>query len=491
MGFLVVPNDYSYVPAAGVLGLLAAAAVVAWAPAADRRFLLAAVLAAFALRAVAGVVFYYTSLELGGDGTPAGKDDALYFEWGSAVVGAWRDGDLQPPPRVLPGSTQHGYIYVNSLLFALLGQHLLVPVMLNAAVAALTALPVFALTREAWGTRAARFAVVAMVLALHSAFFAALNMKDTLIAFLAVLGLVAVVRSTAGLTAGRVALLLATAIALLSLRPTVALLFAGVAGLFAGLPLVRRSLRVDAAAPALMQQRPLAHAVDGLAGVAIFEHANGRPLDEARDLISRRGEAAEAEGSRVARDSMFDIIADAHGLRRVALLPLAVIYTLVQPFPPWPRFGEEWHFNVLIVANIAWLAIVPFAVYGFLHALRHHRATMGPLLLFTVLWLLAIAWTYYGIQTRYRVTLEPLAAVFAGAGLLAWPASRPLAVLWALALALAAILYLAVKDQAPLPALGALGLVWLATLGATLRARLLAPLLHLRWLDPIAPGAAP
>ena len=104
-----------------------------------------------------------------------------------------------------------------------------------------------------------------------------------------------------------------------------------------------------------MNQPTLALGADGIAGAGVFELANGHPLNEARDLISRRGEAAEAEGSRVVDDSMFDVIANAHGLRRAALLPLAVIYTIVQPFPPWPRFGEEWHFNVLIVANVAWL----------------------------------------------------------------------------------------------------------------------------------------
>ena len=80
--------------------------------------------------------------------------------------------------------------------------------------------------------------------------------------------------------------------------------------------------------------------------------------------------------------------------------------------------------------------------------------------------------------------------MFAGAGLLAWPASRPLVVLWALALTLAAVLYLAVKSQVPEPALGALMLAWLTALGATLRARLLAPLLGMKWLDPIAPEPA-
>ena len=492
-GLLAVPNDFGYLPGAAAFAALGAVVVIIAAPADDRRALLLLFFAGMTLRVAAGITFYYVSVGLGGDGTPAGKDDAKYFSWGSSLVEAWRDGSLSPAPRILPGSTQHGYIYVNAIAFALFGQHLLAPIMFNAMVGGLMVVPVYAAARALWGRRAGLWGAALAAGSLHMAFYAALNMKDTLIAFLAVSGLAIAVRSRRDLRTADAFALVAAGAGLLALRPPAAGLYTAVVALFVGWPWIRRAA-TGFERGAIGRWLPFADRLaDVGTGYAVVVATNGDAREDLRGLLTRRGEAAEAESGRLVRDdSYFNVIADAHGLRRAALLPLAVIYTLVQPFPPWPRFGEECHFNVLIIANASWLLIVPFAAYGFFHALRNRRIEAAPVLLFVAVWLLAIAWTYYGIQSRYRVTLEPIAMVFAGAGLVAWPRSRPLTVLWLLALALAAILYVVLKRQVPLAGAAPLALAWLAASAGAVRRGWLRPLLGLRWLDgPIGDERSP
>ncbi len=488
--FAAVPNDYAYIPAALVFALLGAA-TLSFAPAEHRRFLFGVFAVGMAVRVAAGIAFYYTSLGLGGDGTPAGKDDRAYFEWGSTVLQAWRDGSLTPPPRTLPASTQHGYIYLNAILFGGLGQHLLVPVMFNAAVGALTAVPVFTLARSLWGNRAARFGAMLVVAHGPLVFYSALNMKDALIAFLAVGGLAVAVESREALRPSRALALVATWGALMALRPVAGGLFATVGAIFVGLPLLRRTLATTDRGWLANLWPGAAHQAEIVTGYAVAQVEQGTTIERLRGFTTERAGSAEGEvTSRLVRDdSLFRLVQDATGLRKVAVLPLAVIYTLVQPFPPWPRFGEAWHFNVLILANIAWLAAVPFGVYGLLQVLRHQRRRAAPVVLFVVLWFLAIAWTYFGIQSRYRLTIEPIALALAGGAIAAWPRPRPLVALWALAIGAAMLLYLALKSQLPLPVLGVMALAWAFAAVVAIRRRVLQPLLGLAWLAPL-PGDA-
>ncbi len=111
-------------------------------------------------------------------------DDAAYFRLSSALAsqirGATPDPAYAPPLWGGDAYLMGPFVYVETLLFVLFGADVLLPILMNAAIAVATAVMVFAMCGRLFGSRAGLVAAAVVAFYPSLILWSALNLKDAL-----------------------------------------------------------------------------------------------------------------------------------------------------------------------------------------------------------------------------------------------------------------------------------------------------------------------
>lgn len=225
-------------PALTILVLAAALAAIARAVVPDLQWRGVALLAdfAFAVRAASAMILHTGSVALGCGGFITG-DDADYATLSWAFVSFLRGDPLEPV--VPPYWGGHAYlfgpfVYLESVIFYLLGPQVLAVQLLNAALGAGLVIVVFAIVRRLFDAHAAMLAAAVVAFFPSLILWSALNLKDALALVLIGAFFYLLQRFMARPSVPTLALALVPLIPMLSLRPYVYTLLALVlpAGVF-------------------------------------------------------------------------------------------------------------------------------------------------------------------------------------------------------------------------------------------------------------------
>lgn len=149
----------------------------------DRVFVMRTALLAFALRAAAGAVLFVGSTWIGRGGAVTG-DDGAYADLAWAFV-RYLKGDPHPPdvPPIWNGQAYlfGTFVYLESALFYVIGREMLAMQFINAAVAALTYVVLFDMSRTVFGPRPARLVMLLAAVFPSLVLWSSLNLKEALV----------------------------------------------------------------------------------------------------------------------------------------------------------------------------------------------------------------------------------------------------------------------------------------------------------------------
>lgn len=278
LGILIADARWVEAGAALLFGGGLMAAAFAATPAAYRSVVLPIASLAFALRAATAVVLHVGSSAAGLGGFVTG-DDREYYVVARAFV-LWLTGRPEPPyvPPYWAGELYlfGTWVYVESALFLLVGALPLVPISLNAALGALTAVLSWGLAFRLHDARSATLAATLVALWPSLILWSALNLKDALALALIMLFLWSVARLR---TRPALAGLVAPALVLVLMQSLRGYIFTGLSMLLpigvwtlTGLP--RRKYRLLLAAAAIIGGGALAIDQAGLGlGASLLERS--------------------------------------------------------------------------------------------------------------------------------------------------------------------------------------------------------------------------
>ncbi len=361
----------------------------------DIRFLVVLVVTGFVLRAGLAVILRQLDLNmvLGGDeGT---------FDANAHVFQMWLDGIIPEPfQEKWRNSSQVGYFVIVGSMYWLIGPIQIVPVLLNCAIGALTAIPVYRLSARLAGSLSGRIAATLVTFFPSLVLWSCLLVRDALafflIAWCVVLGQDLLRRATLP----RIVALTACLGVLATLRSYIFLLLAGA---------------IVAAFLVSMTRRPgraLVVAILSTIGILLLVRGAGLGsefvgedylvrIDEQRRLNAIVGNAAIDIGGH-------DLTTPVGAL---TYLPIGLAYFLLAPFP-WQMGGRQ---ALALPDMLLWYACFPLVLMGIGHVIRRRRvAALVPLLAgVSISMLYGLVEGNVGIIVRHRAQVLVLFLPFA------------------------------------------------------------------------------
>jgi len=428
----------------GVLNYLVLHVVTA----ADQKRLYLALAVAFLIRVAWGFGVYYWSLANGGIGTLTDADDRVYDYYGWLVAQSWRRGQFDVGRIPL---SHTGFVYAVAAIYTLIGHNIPAVVVTNSFLSVGTAILTYDIAAQLYGDRrVSRLALLLTAFFPPLVYYGGFFHKEALIIFLMTFVAREGLKLRTGAKGGKANVhLLCAAIALLmlyTLRRAFAVIGFAIVFMYLLLRLKDMSLHkrlFDAAMLLTFVGVGLVFARVPLGGVE--GSFGGDVLFYSSHLPSNIREYVAAHP-----DSLFRIFATRTSIvERAYLLPVAVIYSVIIPFPPWADVGT-WHGNVLVRMNIAWIVLVPFAFYGIVHSMRRERTRSFFVYGLVASVVLALAIGYVGAIERYRNAVQPLNMVFAALGLVHYDRARRWAAGWFVAYMMGILLYVILKSHSDL-----------------------------------------
>jgi hypothetical protein len=363
----------------------------------DLRFLVVLVVVGFVLRVGLAVLLRQLDLNM-----VLGGDEGTY-DRNARFFAGWLDGTFPEPFQARwRGTSQVGYFVLVGTIYSLFGPVQLIPVVLNCAVGALTAIPAHRLASRIGGRLAGRVAAVLVTLFPSLLLWSCLLVRDALafflIAWCAVLGQELLRR----VTLSRAVLLIGCLGALATIRTYMFLVLAAALVAAFAVSVSRKPGRAIAvSALSVIGVLALVRGA-GLGAEFVGEDVLGR-IDEQRRLNALGGNAGIDLGGH-------DLSTPVGAL---SYLPIGLTYFLLAPFP-WQMGGRQ----VLALPDmLLWYVCLPLAVIGAVRAVRYRRtAALAPLFAGIAISLLyALVEGNVGIIVRHRaqvlVLLLPFAAV--------------------------------------------------------------------------------
>jgi len=359
----------------------------------ERHTLVPIFLAAFAVRAGVAIVVAYAAP----DGYFA-LDDQRYSALGQELARYWAGQGSYPED--IHGAL--GYYLWNAAIFTLVGPVPLAPTLLNGALGAGCSVLAWSLARAISGEIAARYAALLTAFFPSLVLWSSLNLKDAL----AVAAILVCVRAAQRLnTRLRIGPLAAIALAL------------GVLGELRGYLalVVAAALVVAVVVPRLGGRRALVSIAATLAFGALVmlwvgpieglgDEASLESLDHARRELAFGASAYQGDA---------DISTPTTAL---SFLPIGLGYFLLAP-APW----QVWNSRQLLTLPemLAWYALLPQVVAGFLVAIRRRFGAALPLASFALFGTLSYALVESNLGTAYRHRAQVLVLflVFGAIGL--------------------------------------------------------------------------
>lgn len=331
------------------------------------------------------------------------EDASGYENVGLMFARRWHG---EGPPLPMEKLTNYGYFYWNAVLFYLFGPYRLHASLFNALTSCATALLIYRMTRELFVEVIARRALYLALFFPSMILWSSIAVKDTLMVFLLVVCMTAVLRlkkRTSMLDAG---LLVGAMAAILTIR---FYMFYMVALAIGGSFLV---FKRGGAKRGLLPQFMLlgitaaAFVALGLRGEA---SQNLQWFNFAKVSTLRSGLASTASSG---WHGDVDVSSPA---KAIAFMPLGVSFLLLSPFP--------WQFTSLralltLPEMLVWWSLTFAWLRGVRYSLRSFRADLMPLVVFTVIVTLAYSTVHgnVGVAFRQRSQVMIFLFIFAAVG---------------------------------------------------------------------------
>ncbi len=359
----------------------------------ERQTLVPIFLAAFAVRVCVAIVIAYA--------TPDGYfalDDQRYSALGQELARHWAGQSAYPDD--IHGAV--GYYFWNAAIFSVVGPVPLAATLLNGALGAGCTVLAWSLAREIGGETAARYAALLTAFFPSLVLWSSLNLKDAL-AVTAILGCVrAAQRLYARFSAGPIAAIALGLSILGELRGYLALVAASALMVAIVVPrLSGRRAPVSIAAMLALGALVMVRVgpIEGLGDEASLES-----LDHARRELAFGASAYQGD---------VDISTPSTAL---SFLPVGLGYFLLAP-APW----QVWNSRQLLALPemLAWYALLPQVVAGFLLAIRRRFGAALPIASFTLFGSISYALVESNLGTAYRHRAQVLVLflVFGAIGL--------------------------------------------------------------------------
>jgi hypothetical protein len=359
----------------------------------ERRALLPVFLAAFGLRVCVAIAIAYAAP----DGYFA-LDDQRYSALGQELARHW--AGQAPYPEDIHGAM--GYYLWNAAIFFLVGPVPLAPTFLNGALGAGCTVLAWSLARAIGGERAARYAALLTAFFPSLVLWSSLNLKDVLAVAAILVCVRAAQRLDARLRVGAIAAIVVGLSVLGELRGYLALVAAAALAVGIVVPRLGGRHAPVSIATALALGALVMVWVGPIEGLG--DEASLGSLDRARRELAFGASAYQGD---------VDISTPSTAL---SFLPVGLSYFLLAP-APW----QVWNSRQLLTLPemLAWYALVPQVVAGFLFALRRRFGASLPLASFALFGTLSYALVESNLGTAYRHRAQVLVLflVFGAIGL--------------------------------------------------------------------------
>jgi hypothetical protein len=365
----------------------------------ERTFLMRLFLLALVIRIVLATVIFTGRMEefFGGDAN-------TYDIFGQSLRQAWH-GDAYHAGKyssfVASGAGAWGMLYMVAAIYEIVGRNMLAVQFVNAGVGAATAIVVYYNAQSLFSnTRVSKLAAILVGFFPSLVLWSSQALKDGLIILALALSILATLRLMEKVTAGHVAVLICSLLALFSLRFYIFyMMCAAIAGSFI--------LGMKTLSARSFLQRFIAVAVIGLAftwfgvlqsaGTQFERYANLKSIQ-----MSREDQASA--GSGFLKDVDIQTTEGA-----LTVIPIGLLYLMLAPFP--------WQFTtvrqaITLPEMIIWWFAFPLLVLGLWYSLKHRLRQVSPIVIFTSMLTLAYSLFQGNVGTAYRQRSQLLVFYF-------------------------------------------------------------------------------
>jgi 4-amino-4-deoxy-L-arabinose transferase-like glycosyltransferase len=330
-------------------------------------------------------------------------DSGTYDAFGYMIAQIW-SGDGAVGPMI---GTMHSFAYVVGAVYYVFGRNQLLVQFLNGTLGGLAVVVIYAIARELFDTKVARWAGLFMAFFPQMIFWSAAIYKDPAVILAIATCMYALLKLRSDFGAAHLVMFLTSLMALMFLRFYI---FYFVAFATLGTFLFAQ------------QRRALASIVAQVGLAIAFVAAFSVVAD--REVVTQQTQYFDLEKVQVSRMDLarsgrsgFATEADVSTPGgALSVLPTGVLYLMFAPFP-WAVSGIR---QVLTVPEtLVWYALMPALVRGLLHAIRQRFRASLPILVFAVSLTLAYAVFQGNVGTAYRqrTQISMFYFIFIGVGL--------------------------------------------------------------------------
>jgi len=333
-------------------------------------------------------------------------DSETYDYSGYFIARAWAgEGTFYLGSARAPSG--YGFHYFVAAIYYLFGRNQLLVQFLNATIGSLAMLVVYAIARNLFDARSARWPALFMAFFPQMIFWSCGMYKDPAIMLCIALAMYAVLGLRARFTVSLLALYVASCFALITLRFYVFYVIA-FATLGTFLFTQRRGILGG-----LFVQIVLVLAL----ALGVFFGVRGETLEKQQALIDLEQVQVARVGQSLGGQSAYAIEADVSTAGgALTAVPAGLVYLLFAPFP-WAATGTRQLLTV--PETLVWYALMPALVRGIRVTLAQRFRASLPIIVFTLTLTLAYAVFQSNVGTAYRqrTQVTMFFFVFMGAGL--------------------------------------------------------------------------
>lgn len=389
----------------GLLNLFIATRIGAHYPSQERRFLRRTYVQALALRSAGALALNVLASNVQFAGYFWG-DSGTYDAGGYHLALRW-SGEIVAGPYRMSVVSGYGFTHLVGLLYYVFGRNQLLIQLVNATIASLAVVVIYAIARRLFDEGVARWAALFMGFFPQMIFWSCAMYKDPAILLCIATSIYAVLRLRERITAGHLVLFVAATLALMTLRFYVfymvafatlgTFLFSQRRGLFSGL--FAQILLGGVFATAI---------VLGVRQETLQQQTAYFDLDRLQN--ARLGQTMVGQSDFGAE---FDVSTPAGAM---AAVPVGLAYLLFAPFP-WAITGIRQ--LLTLPETLVWYALMPALWRGLRHALRHKLRAVLPIITFAAILTVAYAVFQSNVGTAYRqrTQVTMFFFIFMGAGI--------------------------------------------------------------------------
>jgi 4-amino-4-deoxy-L-arabinose transferase-like glycosyltransferase len=387
------------------ISMLLVARIRGVAAPAERRFLVRLYVGTVFLRHALAVALNVFAANSGFAATFWG-DSSQYDTAGSQLALKWA-GEPVVDPRLASAISGYGWVYFVATVYFVVGRNQLMVQLLNGVIGSVTALVIYAIAKDLFDERVARWSGLFMAFFPQMVFWSAGMYKDPAVLFLIAVSMYAVLGLRRRFTAPLLLLLLTAILLLMALRFYIGyFVIAAAAGTF--LFSQRRGLFGNLLVYGLL--------VAALGAAMRFVVREESIAQQASYMTLERLQITREDQARWGQSGFgheYDVSTPSGALQA---LPVGMTYLLFAPFP-WAVTSVRQ--ILTLPETLVWYALMPAFVRGLRHAVRHRFREVLPVLAFTTSLTCAYALMQGNVGTAYRqrTQVTMFFFVFMGVGL--------------------------------------------------------------------------